>query len=222
MSILFITQYLFKGKSLARALMDYKLKEKKFKLKGLIVDLGAGINHNYYKFFIKSNDFTIVKIDINKKCKPDIVANLELTFPLKDNVCDIVLAFNIIEHIYNYKKFLYECFRILKGKGLLICYIPFLIRVHGDPYDYYRFTSYTLHNLLVEVGFEDKSIFIEPVGSWIFTVIVNYLTYLPYVGRILSTILYPVAYIIDSLITAKFNKQRNIYPLGYLLYAIKH
>lgn len=46
-----------------------------------------------------------------------------LSFP--DNYFDIVIAQDVFEHVYDYKKAFYECYRVLKNGGMLIFTIPF-------------------------------------------------------------------------------------------------
>ena len=47
-----------------------------------------------------------------------------IKLPFADNVFDVVVSFETIEHIRQYRKFLEECRRVLKGDGLLICSTP--------------------------------------------------------------------------------------------------
>jgi ubiquinone/menaquinone biosynthesis C-methylase UbiE len=44
--------------------------------------------------------------------------------PLSNNLVDVVIAFEIIEHVKNYKKFLKEIKRVLKPNGLLVLSTP--------------------------------------------------------------------------------------------------
>ncbi len=52
-----------------------------------------------------------------------LVGNAE-TIPLEDNTVDVVVTFETIEHIKNYRKFLDEISRVLKPDGLLIISTP--------------------------------------------------------------------------------------------------
>jgi ubiquinone/menaquinone biosynthesis C-methylase UbiE len=47
-----------------------------------------------------------------------------IRLPFLDNVFDVVVSFETIEHIRQYRKFLAECRRVLKENGLLICSTP--------------------------------------------------------------------------------------------------
>ncbi|MEW5761124.1 MAG: class I SAM-dependent methyltransferase [Candidatus Thermoplasmatota archaeon] len=46
------------------------------------------------------------------------------TLPFKDDVFDVVISMETIEHIKDYKKFLSECRRVLKDSGIFICSTP--------------------------------------------------------------------------------------------------
>ena len=47
-----------------------------------------------------------------------------LRLPFLDHVFDVVVSFETIEHVRQYRKFLGECRRVLKEDGLLICSTP--------------------------------------------------------------------------------------------------
>jgi len=47
-----------------------------------------------------------------------------IRLPFVDNAFDVIVSFETIEHIRQYSKFLGECKRVLKEKGLLICSTP--------------------------------------------------------------------------------------------------
>ncbi len=52
---------------------------------------------------------------------------------------------------------------MLKPGGKLILTVPFLGRLHEEPFDYYRYTRYGLRHLLEKGGFEVVEI--VPTGS---------------------------------------------------------
>jgi ubiquinone/menaquinone biosynthesis C-methylase UbiE len=47
-----------------------------------------------------------------------------IRLPCVDNVFDIVISFETIEHIRQYRRFLFECSRVLRKNGLFICSTP--------------------------------------------------------------------------------------------------
>jgi len=74
--------------------------------------------------------------------------------PIKDEVVDVVLCTEVIEHVYEFHQVLQEINRVLKKGGWLILTTPFSWGLHYEPNDYWRFTPYSLRRLLEERGFE--------------------------------------------------------------------
>lgn len=117
-------------------------------INGKCIDLGAG--NSPYKKYIKEADY--VAVDINGRCL-DIKANL-VYLPLKNNIADVVLLNQVLEHIYDYKTVLKEIKRILKKDGILILSVPFIYNIHFEPFDFFRFSEYALKKLLKENDYE--------------------------------------------------------------------
>jgi ubiquinone/menaquinone biosynthesis C-methylase UbiE len=60
----------------------------------------------------------------SKNNKASFVCADAIRLPFADGAFDIVVSFETIEHIRQYRKFLAECRRVLKENGLLICSTP--------------------------------------------------------------------------------------------------
>jgi SAM-dependent methyltransferase len=71
-----------------------------------------------------------------------------LTIPFPDNHFDHVLCTEVLEHAEEPGVLMLEMHRVLKPGGSLILTVPFSARVHHAPYDFHRFTSYRLMNML--------------------------------------------------------------------------
>ena len=67
---------------------------------------------------------------------------------------DTLLSTQVIEHIYDTGKYLDECLRLLKPGGAGIFTAPLIWPCHSEPYDYYRFTRYSLEKIFRDRGFE--------------------------------------------------------------------
>lgn len=76
---------------------------------GMVVD-ACDINTNQLKATVNRK----IELDLNKEIPPD-------KFPYK---YDIILAFEIIEHIHNPWKYLDDCLRLLKKGGLIVLTTP--------------------------------------------------------------------------------------------------
>lgn len=122
---------------------------------GLIIyDFGCGVKP--YQDFAGTNKY--IGIDIDKKNElADIFSNIE-NVPVRDGVADIVCSFHVLEHVYSPKNVLREKSRVLKSKGLLFMLVPFYWEEHEQPYDFWRFTQFSLRNMLKEAGFVNVEI----------------------------------------------------------------
>jgi SAM-dependent methyltransferase len=67
---------------------------------------------------------------------------------------DTVLSTQVIEHIFDTRKYVAECHRLLKKGGMGIFTIPFVWQCHAEPFDYFRFTRYGIEKLFQEQGFK--------------------------------------------------------------------
>ncbi|MBP7435873.1 MAG: methyltransferase domain-containing protein [Bacteroidales bacterium] len=86
----------------------------------IIADLGSGKDT-----FINSIDCkNLITLDINPLNSPDIICDFNKGIPLGDNTVDIVVAGEVLEHLYFSKKFISELSRVLKNSGILILSVP--------------------------------------------------------------------------------------------------
>ena len=123
-------------------------------IKGLTLDLGAGKNQSYFSF-LKKEDVSLTNVDLYNHS--EIKIDLEKNLSLGSNKYDTIILFNTLEHIYNYKNLISEINRILKVKGKLEIFVPFLIGYHKDPNDVFRPTHNYLLKILKENGFEGET-----------------------------------------------------------------
>ena len=151
--------------------------KKYVKSNGLVTDIGAGENESYHNLITGYDNF--ITCDIIKDNSPDIIGSVEL-LPLKENIVDNMLLFNVLEHVYEYKNAIKQIYRVLKKYGTLYGLVPFMINVHGDPYDYHRYTPQALKRLLSETNFRHIKI-IEIYG--IPLLVAQYISFFPLVWR---------------------------------------
>jgi O-antigen biosynthesis protein len=74
-------------------------------------------------------DISMLAVDyaqerLGRNNKASFICADAIRLPFVDNAFDIVVSFETIEHIRQYRKFLTECRRVLKENGLLICSTP--------------------------------------------------------------------------------------------------
>ena len=109
-----------------------------------------------YKYFGSGNDYKT--LDTLKRVSPDIVADICKT-KLPKEKWDLIILSQTIEHIFDFRAAIKECYRLLKSGGFLIIDCPFFYPYHGvegkEGYgDYWRISHTAMKILVEEVGFE--------------------------------------------------------------------
>jgi SAM-dependent methyltransferase len=199
------------GKSPMRILHNYFLKD--LKIIGSTLDLGSGKNASYLKF-LQTENSSIITADLFNDS--EIKINLEDNLNLENNKYDSVILFNTLEHIYNYKNLISEIYRILKIKGKLEIFVPFMVGYHPDPKDYFRPTHNYLMKILKESGFNGE---INLIGAGplmvSYQMIYRYLKFSPIKLSFLMIVV-----ILDKLISL-FSKDSSTYYCGTHISASK-
>jgi len=127
--------------------------------RGNMLDVGCGskpyqpIYQPYVDTYFGIDYPPTATINYGEKTRADLFVDCTDT-KFEANSYDTILSTQVIEHIYDTKKYVAECYRILKKGGIGIFTIPFLWQCHAEPYDYYRFTKYAIERLFREQAFE--------------------------------------------------------------------
>ncbi|MEK7578819.1 MAG: methyltransferase domain-containing protein [Patescibacteria group bacterium] len=213
--LLNLFQETYRGKTIARTLFNWEISKHVKNVGGVIIDLGGGKNPSYGRFWnIKPEKF--IRVDMNEKAGPDIIADLNKPLPFSDNFADAAFFFSVIYILEDPRKTLQEINRILKFGGRLFLTSPFIFNEAKEPADYWRFTSGGFEKLLKESGFKEFSII--PIGerfSAATYLISPFLLFWP-----VKFIFYSAAIILDRLIPKKL-KLKQPCPIGYFVKAIK-
>lgn len=140
----------------------YRFIKKAFEVSGkrkYLLDLGCGVKpfrHIYDQHAVKS-----VGIDVAQSPHGtnfvDIVYDGR-TIPFEKNQFDIVFCSEVMEHVPDPVHFLSEINRVMEMNGKLIMTTPFMVPLHEEPYDFYRYTKYGIRELLTRSGFEVEEI----------------------------------------------------------------
>lgn len=77
---------------------------------------------------------------------------------------DFVLCTEVLEHLPEPGRALAEIRRVLAADGQLLTSVPFVMELHEEPYDFFRYTPHALRRLLEHAGFECASI--QPLSGW--------------------------------------------------------
>ena len=82
---------------------------------------------------------------------------------ISDTRYDVIIAEQVWEHIKYPHRATRNVYNMLNAQGAFLLSVPFLIQIHEVPGDYSRWTAEGLKYLLMDCGFDEKSII---VGSW--------------------------------------------------------
>ncbi len=119
-------------------------------IKGVTLDIGAG-KSPYRNFFKNVTKYIrLDKFDYNNK--PDIIADAS-KIPLRNNSINSVVCFQLLEHVKEPQKIINEIYRVLKKNGVCLLTTHMAMVLHGEPYDYFRFTKYALKHLFKKFKF---------------------------------------------------------------------
>ncbi len=69
-------------------------------------------------------------------------------FPFRDGQFNSVLCNQVLEHVFTPDEFIREIRRVLAPGGRLLLTVPFVWDEHEQPFDYARYSSFGLKNLL--------------------------------------------------------------------------
>ncbi|MEK7551805.1 MAG: methyltransferase domain-containing protein [Patescibacteria group bacterium] len=203
-----ILKQLAKKKSLLRSLMN--IEASNYSISGDVLDLGGGVSPTYFNFLKKEIGTKILNLDLKNEGREKIDFEKDL-LPVTTESVQGVLAFNLLEHIYNYRHLTREAARVLKQRGQMIGFVPFLINYHPDPNDYFRYTRESLQKIFTEAGFKEVQIKAIGVGP----LAVNFNILAPFLPTILRCLLFPFYYCLDKIILRLRPKMTERYPLGY-------
>ena len=203
---------IMRGKDLYRILMNQECAN--YELSGLVLDVGSGPfdtaqgegGASYHRFFKKQPEVKIVPLDL--KTGIDLEKD---KLPYGDASVDMVLAFNVLEHIYNYRHLFSEIKRVLKPGGRVLGAMPFLVGYHPDPHDFWRYTSETLKKIFEENGFNRAMITL--LGRGPVTAAFSQAEFL--CPRVLKIFLLPVILLKDWVILKIRPSLRVKFPLGF-------
>ena len=146
---LFVNPFYFARRGLCDGLGEFLSR-----LSGEVLDVGCG--RQPYRHLTRATRYIGVDVDT-----PDTRA-LGLVdvyydgkkLPFADASFDALLCSQVLEHVFAPAEFMGELQRVLRPGGQLLLATPLAWDEHSQPYDYARYTSFGLRDLVERAGFE--------------------------------------------------------------------
>lgn len=119
---------------------------------GKLLDIGCG-NKPYQGYFERIESYTGCDIVQSSENLVDFIcpAN-KLCF--ENDSFDTVFSTQVMEHVADFQGMIAETYRVLKPGGQAIFTVPFSWELHEEPYDFYRYTKYSLRENFTKAGFD--------------------------------------------------------------------
>lgn len=130
--------------------------------RGVLLDYGCG-GQPYRKVFSPCISQYIGADVVDAGVGLDIELVPGRPVPLADGSIDTILSTQVLEHVYDFNSYLYDCYRLLVESGRLIITVPMNWRHHEEPFDYWRFSYWGIENSLKNAGFSILDI--SPCGG---------------------------------------------------------
>lgn len=118
-----------------------------------LLDLGCGIKpfRHLYDQYVGYSVGVDTPFSLHDEGRVEAQA-LGHALPFKDDAFDVVLCTEVLEHVPEPEAVLREIKRVLRRGGRLILTTPFLVPLHEEPYDFYRYTWHGLRYLCDKQG----------------------------------------------------------------------
>jgi len=122
-------------------------------IKGRVLDAGAG--DLTAKPLLTRFCESYFSLDIEKRnVDVDIVDDIQTLSTIIDNSIDTVYSSQVLEHIPTPWNAVKQIYRVLRKDGIAMVTVPHLSALHEEPYDFYRYTPYSLDYLFSNEGFQ--------------------------------------------------------------------
>lgn len=119
--------------------------------------LDVGCGERPYEFLFNVKEY--IGIDVEQSGHPSGAKFCDIIYdgrniPFGPQSFHGVICTQVLEHVFHYEALLIEMARVLKPKGYLLLTAPFVWEEHEQPYDFTRFTRFSMEELMTRTGFE--------------------------------------------------------------------
>jgi len=126
-----------RGTPIDRYYLQKFIRKIKKEVTGKAIEFGGTRSEFSQYQFSLVNEY--LAVDIIETPEVDIVGNIFDKSLFKNNSCDSIIIFNVLEHLDNPDKAIDNMNHWLKPGGKIFCMVPNAQRVHFYPKDYWRF-----------------------------------------------------------------------------------
>jgi SAM-dependent methyltransferase len=121
-----------------------------------VLDFGCGAKP-YAQYFTHTDEY--IGLDIEKSGHAHEYEQIDVYYdgkiiPFEENHFDAVFSSEVFEHVFNLEEILPEIRRVLKPGGKLLFTCPFAWPEHEVPYDFARYSSYGIKDIIERNGFK--------------------------------------------------------------------
>lgn len=112
----------------------------------LLLDIAPQVHEGAKAYFKKAE---VETLDIDPNSGATYIADItKYNKFLRDEMFDIIVCTEVLEHTLDPFSAVKEIYRLLKPSGVLLLTVPFNFRIHGPLPDCWRFTEHGLKELL--------------------------------------------------------------------------
>jgi len=116
-------------------------------VQGLSINIGAGGD---VADLLDRAGLKPLSIDLDRARQPDLVSDVENLSALGDDSVDAVICIEVLEHVRHPHLAVQELYRVMKPGAVLIGSTPYLLGIHDQPADYFRYTRHGLEMLFAD------------------------------------------------------------------------
>lgn len=127
-------------------------------LAGTVLDVGGG--QEAPLDIAWSREARRVRIDLTARAGAEVLGDA-LRLPVRSGSADGIVMCEVLEHVGDPRAALAEAHRALRDGGVLCGSVPFVMGIHANPHDYFRYTGDGLAVLLA--GFREVDV--RPHGN---------------------------------------------------------